>query len=107
MEPLKKLAEKVALSIISTSVHDNKGCVVKDMIIEKPFDEECIAQLPEEWGKQFAVQDPEKFNHILDVTLEHKLRWYNLEGFCEDCEDHYRFYTNNEIKQMIEDLYNA
>ena len=106
-QKLKELADKVVVSIISESCHRNEGRIYKDTITRTPFGMRFIAELPEEWGKHHAEEDPERFNYILDVTMKHKLRWYNLEGFSKDMHDHYVFYTTQEIEEMIDELYNA
>lgn len=102
---LKELADKIAVSLISECCYKNSGRIYKDMLKKTPFDIQFISTLPDEWdGKNDAECDPERFNHILDVTMKNKLRWFNLEGFCEDLKDHYRFYTTNEVQLMIEKI---
>lgn len=106
-QELKELADKVALSIISEACHHNKGRIYKDMFKRTPFSMKFITDLPEEWGKEYAEENPERFQYMLEVTMKHKLRWYNLEGFTKEMRDHYVFYTTQEIEEMIDELYNA
>lgn len=105
-QELKELADKVVVSIISEACHFNEGRIYKDVIRRIPFSKKLITELPEEWGKHHAEEDPERFNYILDVTMRNKLRWYNLEGFSADMDDHYAFYTSQQVREMIEELYN-
>jgi hypothetical protein len=106
---LWNLAEKVSICLIQTSVHTQEGLIAKDMIIKRPFDESLIKGLPKEWEEEkgYALGNIKGFNTILDTVLEKKLQWFNLEGFCEDNETYYRFYTKKEVQDMIDELYNA
>jgi len=106
-QKLKELADKVVVSIISEVCRNNNNRIYKNMFRRTPFSMEFVRDLPEEWGKEHAEADPERFNYILEVTMRHKLRWYNLEGFCREMHDYYIFYTNQEVQEMIEELYNA
>lgn len=106
-QKLKELADKVVVSIISEVCRNNNGRIYKDTFRRTPFSMEFVRELPEEWGKEHAEANPEIFNLMLEVSMSNKLRWYNLEGFCREMYDHYIFYTNQEVEEMIEELYNA
>jgi len=102
---MTRLAFKLAESIITRNIIEHKGLVHKNTPYVQDIDEEVLAEVPKMWGRDAALHDIELFNDILCNVIEKRLDWYHAEGFTEELEDCYRFFSNEEIKEKHEELY--
>ena len=102
---MTRLAFKLAESIITRNIIDHKGLVHKNIPYVQDIDEEVLSEVPKLWGRDAALHDIELFNDILCNVIEKRLDWYHAEGFTEELEDCYRFFSNEEIKEKNDELY--
>jgi hypothetical protein len=102
---LTDLAYNLAESIITKNIILNKGVVHKNTPYIQDVDEDILSKVPKNWGSDTAMEHIELFNDILCNVIEKRLDWYHLEGFTEEQDDSFRFFTKEEIETKNEELY--
>jgi hypothetical protein len=102
---MTRLAFRLAESIITRNIIEYKGHVHKNIPYVQNIDKVVLSEVPKTWGRDAALHDLELFNDILCNVIEKRLDWYYAEGFTEELEDSYRFFSLEEIQQKHEELY--
>jgi hypothetical protein len=102
---MTKVAFIMAETIITGSIIMNKGKVHKNLpyvqnVSKKEFDVVCKTL-----GNNIVTKDVDVFNDILCNVLEKRLDYYYAEGFTEERDDHFYFFTNDELNDKNEELY--
>lgn len=95
----------LADNIIVKIVNSNNFRVQKNVIKNKNFTEHCVQLLPDKFPKEEALYDIEMFNKMLNVAVNKRLDWYHAEGFCVEESNSYKFYTTQEIKQLMDEVF--
>ncbi len=103
---LTQLAFNMAEAIITKNIIRNKGHVHKNTPYVQNINEETLYGVPKQWGRtEQAIKNLELFNDILCNVIEKRLYWYYAEGFTEEHEDSFRFFSNEEIQEKNDEVY--
>ncbi len=102
---LTGLAFILAETIITDAIIKGKGVVHKNLPYVQEMSEKDLFKTPEVLGRNEAIRNIDLFNDILCNVLEKRLDWYYAEGFSEDLDDSYRFFSKDEIDEKNEEIY--
>ena len=95
---LAELAKAVSLDILTTEFRINKKYPInKDLLLD-------VSKLPDDDNGDLARTDPDEFIRMVNIAIDHKLKYMYEEGFLEKKKHYYYALTREDINNRLKEL---